>query len=389
MRSFSQSKPRILDLSLLFALIAASPAMAQEKPVSPESVGSPGPIPLLEEDASRRLSITGFGVGSFTYQFATDRSSFGDSALAVAFSKAISDRLSVFAQLTASREAESPVLGDEPSGKIETDIDNLQLTWVPSTKSGLAITFGKFDSPIAIERDDAPLNFQATSSFTFQFARPVKFTGISAHESFSEHFEVWAILANGWDVDRDNNRAKTGAVYALWSPSLSAHVGLGVIHGAEKDDRTGDARTTAVATLLFQPTSNWVFGEELVARREPHSGENGGTAQWYADMFFTHHRFGRHWAMTLRTDYLDDRDGSRTGQRQILRSVTLSPQYLVGGSFFGIFRYLDRTSLPLPEVAVRLDLRYDRSSEPVFRSRRPDEGRRDNFSTTLQTVFLF
>jgi hypothetical protein len=93
--------------------------------------------------------------------------------------------------------------------------------------------------------------------------------------------------------------------------------------------------------------------------------------------------------VTLRTDYLDDRDGSRTGTRQVLRSVTLSPQYLVGGSFFGIFRYLDRTSLPLPEVAVRLDLRYDRSSEAVFRSRRPDEGRRDNFSTTLQTVFLF
>jgi len=235
-------------LSLIFALIAASSAMAQEKPVSPESVGSPAPIPLLEEDASHRLSITGFGVGSFTYQFATDRSSFADSSLAVAISKAVSDRLSVFAQLTASREPDSPFLGDESSGKIETDIDNLQLTWVPSAKSGLAITFGKFDSPIAIERDDAPLNFQATPSFTFQFARPVKFTGISAHESFSEHFELWAILANGWDVDRDNNRAKTGAVYALWSPSLSAHVGLGVIHGAEKDDRTGDARTTAVAS---------------------------------------------------------------------------------------------------------------------------------------------
>ncbi len=389
MRLFSQSKTRVFDLSLLFALIAASSAMAQEKPVSPESLGSPGPIPLLEEDASRRLSITGFGVGTFTYAFPTDRSSFGASALAVAFSKVVSDRLSVFAQLTASREAESPFLGQESSGKIETDIDNLQVTWAPSAKSGLAISFGKFDSPLAIERDDAPLNFQATPSFTFQFARPVKFTGISVHESFSEHFELWAVLANGWDVNRDNNRGKTGAVYALWNPSLSSHVGLGIIHGAEKDDRTGDARTTAVATLLFQPTSNWVFGEELVAGREPHSAPEGGTAEWYADMFFTHHRFGPHWAVTLRTDYLDDRNGSRTVVRQILRSVTISPQYLVGGGFFGVFRYLDRTSLRLPEVAVRLDLRYDRSSEPVFRSRTADKGRRDSFSTTLQTVFLF
>src|ERR1700737_541280 len=260
---FSRSKTRVLVESLLFALIAAGSAAAQEKPVSPESAENPRGISLLDEDATRRLSISGFGVGSFTYAFPTDRSSFGDSALAVAFSKVFSDKLSVFAQLTASREAESPFLGQTASPDTKTDIDNLQVTWAPSPRSGLAITLGKFDSPLAIERDDAPLNFQATPSFTFQFARPVKFIGISVHESFSEHFELWAILANGWDVDRDNNRAKTGALYALWSPSLSSHICLGVIHGAEKDDRTGDARTTAVATLLFQPTASWVFGDEL------------------------------------------------------------------------------------------------------------------------------
>ncbi|HEY8019923.1 MAG TPA: hypothetical protein VIH93_02410, partial [Thermoanaerobaculia bacterium] len=72
-----------------------------------------------------------------------------------------------------------------------------------------------------------------------------------------------------------------------------------------------------------------------------------------------------------------------------LKSFTLSPQYLVGGSFFGIFRYLDRTTLRLPETSVRLDLRYDRSTEPVFVSRTDGVGRRDHTSATLQTVFLF
>jgi hypothetical protein len=62
---------------------------------------------------------------------------------------------------------------------------------------------------------------------------------------------------------------------------------------------------------------------------------------------------------------------------------------LLGAGFFGIFRYLDRTSLQLPGLTVRLDMRYDRSSEPTFVSRAEDQGRRDHFSTTLQTVFLF
>ena len=378
-------------VGMLAAAAPARPALAQqEKPASPESLDRSSELSLFGENPEHRLAINGFGVAEYTYDFNTNRNSFGDSALAIAFSKVFSDRLSVFAQLTAAREADSPFLSAGPAATdIKTDIDNLQITWVPSARSGLAITLGKFDSPLVIERDDAPLNFEATRSFTFQFARPVKFTGVELHEAFSPRFEGWAIVANGWDVDKDNNKAKTLAVYGLWNASLAAHVGLGVVHGAEKDDRTGDARTTAIATLLFQPADKWVWGGEAVAGREPHSAQDGGTAAWYAAMLFTHHRFGGHWGLTLRGDYLDDRDGALTGQRQVLRSLTFSPQYLVGGGFYGVFRYLDRTSLRLPELAVRLDMRYDRSSESVFRSRIEGESRQDHLSATLQTVFLF
>ena len=386
-----RSLARVSLVFLCPAVFAAAPPAAgqEEKPVSPDSVSRAPALSLFDEDPSRRLLITGFGVGTYGYGFQTGSSSFGDSVLAVAFSKVISNHLSVFAQLTASREPDSPFASEPPGGDIATDIDNLQLTWVVSARSGLDVTFGKFDSPLAVERDDAPLNFQATGSFTFQFARPVKFTGVQVHEALSPSFDAWAILANGWDVGRDNNKAKTFALYGLWSPSLASHVGLGVIYGGEKDERTGDPRATAVATLLFQPGASWVWGGEAVFGREPHSSADGGAAEWFAGMLFTHHRFGPHWGLTLRGDYCDDRDGSRTGQRQTLRSLTVSPQYLIGGGFYGIFRYLDRTTLKLPGVAVRLDLRYDRSSQPVFRSRDPEADRRDNSSATLQTVFLF
>lgn len=378
---------------LAAALGIATIGRSQETPVTPESLNTgSAPVALaFGDDPARRLVINGFGVATYAYNVNTDENSFADSALAISFSKLITDQLSVFAQLTTARESSSPFLGDhgnfEPD--VSTDIDNLQVSWVPSPTRGLAITFGKFDSPIAIERDDAPLNFQATPSFTFDFARPVKFTGIEAHEAFSPKFEGWAIFGNGWDDDTDNNKAKTGALYGLWNPSLAYHFGLGVIQGGEKDDRTGDQRTTAVATILMQPTDTWVYGEELIAGRESHAAEDGGTAKWYADMFFLHHRFGKHWAGTVRAEYFDDAGGSRTGTRQILRSVTLSPQYLVGGGFYGLYRNFEHTSLRLPELTLRLDLRWDRSTEPVFRTRREDVGRRDAYSAALQTVFLF
>ena len=337
--------------------------------------------------------INGFGVLGYDYDFNTGKSSFADSALALSFYKGLSDQLTVFAQLTTSRNAPSPFLADAgAANEVSTDIDNLQLRWQPSLTSGFSITAGKFDSPMAIERDDAPLNFQATSSFTFDYARPVKFTGLAAYEAVSPHFEVWGMVANGWDDDVDNNKGKTGGLYAVWSPSLAVHLGLGALYGPEKDNQENDDRSAVIATLLLQPTEQCVVGAESVYGQEPHSAVGGGLAKWYGEMLFTHLRFDRHWAATVRVDYFDDVGGSRTGTPQVLREITLSPQYLVGGGFYGIFRYLDRTSLRLPELTLRLDLRRDRSSAPVFASRPAavgGVGRRDNTQATLQTVFLF
>jgi hypothetical protein len=375
---------RCFGLCSAALLLAAGSVHAQGAVEIPASFAAP-------DDPGRRLVINGFGALSASFNNNNGDSSFDPSTLAVSLFKELSDRVSVFAQLTAGRDAASPFLADQPQGSrdIETDIDNLQLRWQPSAASGFDVVVGKFDSPLAIERDDAPLNFQATSSFTFDFARPVKFSGIQLHDAFGPSFEGFAIVANGADVDTDNNKAKTGALYGLWSPSLAAHVGLGVIHGAEEDGTSRDPRTTVIATLLFQPAEQVVWGGETVVGGEPQAGLDGGSARWYSQMLFVHARFGPHWAGTVRVDGLDDRDGARTGTRQVLKSFTLSPQYLVGGSFYGIFRYLERTTLRLPELAVRLDLRYDRSTAPVFAAGADGVGRRDHASATLQTVFLF
>ncbi len=364
---------RLLPAIVLMSGFARAAAGQQEKPVDPDSLTG----------GSRRfgLVINGFAAVNFNYNFNTDENSFESSVLAVSLFRALSDRVAFFGQVTVHKE-------EEGGSSFSTEIDNLQVSWAADPGHGLSIVFGKFDSPLAIERDDAPLNFQATSSFVFQFGRPVKFTGLMARQTFSPKFEGYAILSNGWDVDSDNNHAKTGALYGIWSPWPIAHFGLGVIHGAEKDDSTGDPRTTGVATILVQQTDSWVWGEEFVYGSEPHSAQDGGTAKWFGDAFFTHHRLGRHWALTLRADYFDDMEGSRMGRPQVVRSFTLSPQYLIGGGFFGLYRTLDRTSLRIPEVTVRLDLRYDRSTERVFASK-TGQARRDNKSATLQVVYVF
>ncbi len=371
-------------------------ALAQEEtPVNPDS--------LSESAIAFPLQINGFAVGQYAYDFVSDTNSFDATALDLSVFKAFSDRVSFFGQLAVQLEDETPFVGGQAQAlrrralralasdagtSVETEIDNLQIAWAASPRHGLQLVFGKFDSPLTLERDDAPLNLEATRSFLFEFGEPIKFAGLMARQTFSPEFEAYAILANGWDVFPDNNKAKTGAVYGVWSPWPIAHFGLGAIYGAEKDDRTGDHRATGTVTIQVQQTDAWLWGEQFVYGREPHSADNGATAEWFADEFFTHHRFGRHWAVTARVEYFDDIGGSRTGHRQVLRSFTLSPQYLLGSGFFGLYRTLDRSTLRIPELTLRLDLRYDRSSEPVFPGR-SGEGTKDRFSTTLQAVYVF
>jgi hypothetical protein len=380
---------------LLFAWRAVPAQVAPDEiPVTlGESENAPlsrNSIAALGEDPTHRLIINGFAVASYGADLGSKENSFNDDALALSIFKLLSDRVTLFTQLTTSREAASPFLADVGAPReISTDIDNLMLTFRPSPASGLDITVGKFDSPLAIERDDAPLNFQATSSFTFDLTRPVKFTGVEAHVAFSPALEGWAAVSNGWDVDVNNNRGVTGAAYGLWSPSMGTHIGLGVIMGSEKDSTSKGSRTAVVGTLLLQPATHLVVGGEAVAGQEGFAAVNGGTARWYGGMLFTHYRFAGHWAGTVRLDSVDDRDGARSGTPQRLQSATLSPQYLIGGSFFGIFRYLDRTTLRLPELAIRLDLRYDHSTQPSFVSGIAGAGSHDDRSATIQTVVIF
>jgi Putative beta-barrel porin-2, OmpL-like. bbp2 len=375
-------------LLLLFACISfcffAIPAGAEEDDT---------PVPIESLDSShgegRLLLISGFGVGDYSYDSSTGDNSFASSALALSFFKALNDHFSIFAQLTTALEAPSPFVSDElpESTEVSTEIDNLQLRIVTSP-TGPDFIFGKFDSPLGIERDDAPLNFQATHSFNFDFGRPAKFTGLQVHQAFSEKFELFGIVVNGWDVDVDNNKAKTVVGWGMWAPQPSIHLGVGEIYGAEEDDNSADRRSTTVATFQVQPRRNFVLGAEANYSSQPHSTEDNQTANWYGVMGFGYYRFTSRYAVTVRGETFHDPDGVQTGIAQNLTSFTVSPQVIFGGGFYGIFRYLEHTSLRLPEVVLRCDLREDHSDVPSFATSGP-EGQKNNFSVTLQTVFLF
>src|SRR6266481_1138943 len=186
-----------------------------------------GNIPIEE---TTPLTISGFAVGLGSYDRNLAQSTALGSKIALSIFRPWSDQLYLFGQLTTHlEEADS----GPPGTAIE--IDNLIINWTPKRLSTLTLSFGRFDAPIGFERDDEPLNLVPTTSFTFENARPVKFTGLMARYTLNPKISVLGMIANGWDQEADNNSGKTGGLKVQVFPAANTAVGASVLYGPEED----------------------------------------------------------------------------------------------------------------------------------------------------------
>ncbi len=87
----------------------------------------------------------------------------------------------------------------------EIEIDNFIVNFTPPGATGVSLSLGKCDSPLGFERDDEPLNLQSTTSFNFEFGRPIKFVGLGGRWNISPRIDLLAMVTNGWESQIDPN----------------------------------------------------------------------------------------------------------------------------------------------------------------------------------------
>jgi len=110
-------------------------------------------------------------------------------------------------------------------------------------------------------------------------------------------------------------------------------------------------------------------------------------ATWSGGMVTLLHRFTRHWGLAARAEVFRDADGARTGETQTLESYSIAPLYSGGVGREGIFANVQRTTVRIPRLQLRGELRINHSSEPFFET---DDGL-DTWNTEyrLQLVTTF
>src|SRR5258706_362375 len=223
--------------------LAAAPLAAQDRDLS-----------LDKEPA---LVVSGFAVGLGSYDRNLGTNTATGSKIALSLFRPWSDHLYLFAQLTTHLE-----VPDSGNAETHVEIDNLIVNWTPPGASALTLSFGRFDAPIGYERDDEPLNLIPTTSFNFELARPVKFTGLMARYTANPHLQLLALVANGWNAEADNNSGKTAGLRVLLFPASGVAVGAGAIYGPEEDGTNAAQRTLLAADATLQPTPKVVFPGE-------------------------------------------------------------------------------------------------------------------------------
>jgi len=357
---------RALPLLAAFAVTGALPRAlcAQDVPIDLGRTSGQSLDDLTGEDRFP-LQITGFGVGDYSYDQRSGDNTARAGKLAVAFFREVSERVWFFGQLTtALASGGEAAAGDEVPTEIE--IDNLLVNFTPGGASGVSLSFGKFDVPVGFERDDEPLNFQATPSYNFELARPAKMVGLVGRWAVSPQVDLTAMAGNGWDAQLDLNHGKTAGLRLGLIPTEHTSFGVSGLLGGEGEAGDVHDRYLLSADYALEPGRGWILAGEANFGGDRGVLENGGDARWYGATLTVFRRLSEHVGATLRGETFRDRDGARTGEAQALRSLTFSPIVFVGTGREGIFANVEHTTFRIPRFQLRAEARLDHSSEPVF-----------------------
>jgi hypothetical protein len=375
------------------ALAAARPAPAQEPvPVpAPSSTATPAPAPA-PKPWYEEITVNGFVSGTYSYNtnrpasgtnqfrvFDFDDNTVKVDVAEVVLQKAVAGpgeagfRIDAAAGGSIPRVSAAPGLFRDASGRAEDfDLQQAFVSYIAAVGSGLRFDAGKFVTHHGYEVIEGydGYNDNATRSFLFGYAIPFTHTGVRAGYRFSDQLAAMVMLANGWDVAKDNNTGKSLGAQLTFTPSKAVAVIANYMVGPERSDTNDDPRNMVDVNAQWKVTDRAVLTVDLVYGSEANAVTHGQTAMWNGIVGYARFGLSDTFALVLRGELFNDRDGARTGVAQKLKGITLTPELKASSHFL-----------------FRADLRVDWSNHDVFEKK---EGLTGSQPTgLLNVIYLF
>jgi Putative beta-barrel porin-2, OmpL-like. bbp2 len=302
---------------------------------------------------------------------------------------------------------------------IETEVSlhRFYITGIAPLGNGVALSFGRFDTPYGYERHDAPLNLTATTSEVQRYGQPQSMTGFTAAYQFTPWLDATAWIVNRWenetteDTLEDNNRDKSFGGRIGFTPlqgNQLLNFGIGGWWGPEQDDDTANKRWIVAIDVAYTPiprlflTGEFVYGREAgvsfrrVGIPVPGDAADDRRVSWYGLYALAHYDVTPWMGVGFRYGIFNDTDGARTGVSQTLQSFTLAPVVHLSRlipDLRPVGVTYARSRHPLDWVDIRLEYRLNLSNRNVFSDASPAvpimSGDKTSQQVTLQFVVNF
>ena len=302
------------------------------------------------------------------------------------------------------------------SEAIQTDVSlhRFNITAVAPLGNGLALSFGRFDTPYGYERHDAPLNLTATTSEVQRFGRPQSMTGFVASYQFTPWLDATGWVVNRWENEttetplEDNNSDKSFGGRIGFTPLQGTqllNVGIGGWWGPERDNDNRDNRWIVDLDVTWTPMARLILAGELVYGGEdrvsfrrlglpfPAPAVNKRDVNWLGLYALAHYDVTNWLGLSFRYGFFNDFDGARTGVEQVLQSWTITPILHLSRlvpDLRPVGVTYARTRHPLDWVDIRFEYRLNASNKPVFSDAAPGvnitRAERTSHEVTLQFV---
>jgi hypothetical protein len=256
--------------------------------------------------------------------------------------------------------ASNGLFRNEETGEArDFDFHQLFVSYIAPAGKGLRLDVGKYITHMGYEVIEGydGWNDNATRSFLFGYAIPFTQTGIRVTYPFSGKFSAQFHIFNGWDDFDDNNSAKSVGLQLAFTPTPGLSFNINALYGPEQRNNNQDARQVWELTGTWKATDQVSFGINYLYGHERHALGPELNGNWTGFAGYMRAGLTTRWALCLRGEFFDDRDGARTGIAQKLKEVTVSPE----------FKWTKH-------VILRGDLRCDFSDMDVFPTRALSSG---------------
>jgi hypothetical protein len=260
----------------------------------------------------------------------------------------------------------------------DADVTQLYATLnIPTANgNGLQLKFGKMVTLMGVEVIEDVVNPNWSEGNQFIYVENFTALGASAEYKFNKYVDAQLRVTNGWDVVEDNNSHKSFMGRLGLYPDDKSSISLVGYFGPEQADNNQNDRYGINAVLFRKLGSNlsaWAQGD-YGQEQKADPADPTKDAKWWALGGWLAYDLTPKVGLAVRGDYMDDKQGARTGGAFGLAPGTR--QKLGSGTVTLNVR-------AWPNALVRPEIRYDRSNLTPF------DGKKDQVTFALSAAYIY